>query len=1093
MKVFSKFFFAIVLTGTLLLAKEEATAQILHDISTSSLTIPGNSTNNYIIIGTTTNNYIVVNTGYRGSITLRNVNIYLSGLYSPLSIQGANNCSNLTPVSIVNIILDGTNILTSSGANGCAALQVEQGAQINISAINPFDNSTGKLLATASNISCGAGIGALIHNTFESTANSIITGGCSSPGTTAGGNIIISSGTITAQGGHGAGIGGGYKTYYDGMIVIYGGIINSTTIRHAAGIGSGCPNGKGVESCYTANSSIIVLPPSQISAYGAGSTSYLPIDSLALAGANDIVYIGDPAKPLVSVHTEDYEPKATIYVDLSQDPSISKVINTLIPKNKLDVNQVKFGIANSSGIYQFNGILQNNTTFFTDANSSKPATRGRPYLPEKTVLPSGGTVVLKLLQTNLSLLPFLSSPLDEGYTSLQGNKNAYRVKLIYSDAVPMNNVVFDLANGTNSDFESIKFFAADSITPIAQPTTLNNGNTIYISVPIQTGKKVGEYTDVLRIIGTWNGSSTGYIRQVIKQHVLHTINATICEGTNYLFKNTHLTQSGVYMDTLVSSHGTDSIIALYLTVYPIKRNTNSAKICSNDFYTFRGKQYNKTGIYSDTLTTINGCDSIFTLQLTVNKAYNIQDSRTICSNELPYSYKDTLFRVGTKTDVYIFNRKTNLGCDSIVTLSLKVNPTYYLKENITICDSELPYVYSDTTFKAGTKTGKFIFQRKSILGCDSIVTLSLKINPTYNLRENMNICGSELPFAYADTIFNVGTETGNYIFHRKNILGCDSIVTLSIKVNPAYNINKKLTIWDTELPYTYTDTIFKIGTKTGYYKLYHKTLNGCDSIITIALTVLPTFHTELKPIPQICGDDANFILEYGITYGVVDLQSVIFDAEAHSAGFTDIIRQSAIGASITVQLPHNIQPDVYKGTIILENNESFSEKLSIIFTINYPASIILQKWNDVLALLNSSYNGGYEFSDYQWLKNGTIIPGETKSYLYIANGNLDINAKYSVEITRAKDGVKLLTCSVTPTPHSEINIYPTLLSKGVNIDIKMDNTGNAIFWNVSGSKVMEYRLQKGENTLTVPRLAGTYLLVVTANQGENKKQLIIVK
>ena len=930
MKVFSRYLFAILLINVLFLVRAETSAQITHDISKASLTIPSTSTSNYIITGNTTYNSVIVTAGYFGTITLRNVKIELSGTYSPIAIKGKNNCSNLTPVSNVYIILEGTNILTSYGSSGCAALQVEQGAQINISAINPSDNSSGTLNATVTNTSCGAGIGALIHSTnpSEATADAVITGGCYSPGTTAGGNIIISSGIITAQGGHGAGIGGGYTTYYDGMIVIYGGIINSSTIRHAAGIGSGCPNGHGVESCYTPNSSIIVLPPSQISATGAGSTSYLPISSLALAGANDIIYIGDPAKPLISVHTQDNEPKAEIYADLSQDPSISKVINALIPKNRLDLNQVKLGTTNSTGNFQFNGILQNSTTFYTNAYSSNPATLGRPYLPEKVILPMGGIVVLKLLQTNLALIPFHSSALDEYFTVAQASKKSYRVKLVYSDSVPLNNVVIDLANGSNSDFESIHFYAADSITPISQPTTLNSGNIIYISMPIKTGKMIGEYTDVLRIIGTWNGYTTGYIRQVIKQTVIHRIYATICEGNKYYFKNTYLTQNGIYMDTLVSSHKTDSIIALNLTVNPIKRNTILAKICSNEFYNFHGKQYNQTGIYNDTLTSVNGCDSIVKLQLTVN---------------------------------------------------------------------------------------------------------------------------------------------------------------------PAYKIYKHLTIWDNQLPYAYTDTIFKSGTKTRDYIIYRKTVNSCDSITTLSLKVLPTFHAEIKPIPTICGDDPNFLIEYGITYGSVDWQSVIFDSKAHSAGFTDITRQPATGASITVQLPPNILPEVYTGTVILENNETYTEKSQVVFTINYPSSIILQKWNDVLALLNSSYNGGYEFSSYQWYKNEIMIPGETKSYLYIKTDNLDMNSKYSVAVTRVKDGVKSFTCSISPTLHTDIKIYPTLVPKSDNIDIKMDNAGKAVIWNISGLKVMEQTLQKGENTIIAPGLTGTYLLEVITEQGEVKKQLIIVK
>jgi hypothetical protein len=45
----------------------------------------------------------------------------------------------------------------------------------------------------------------------------------------------------------------------------------------------------------------------------------------------------------------------------------------------------------------------------------------------------------------------------------------------------------------------------------------------------------------------------------------------------------------------------------------------SATICSNQPYNFNGQQLNVQGVYKDTLTTVNGCDSIVTLSLTVNQ------------------------------------------------------------------------------------------------------------------------------------------------------------------------------------------------------------------------------------------------------------------------------------------------------------------------------------------------------------------------------------------------------------------------------------------------------------------------------------------
>ena len=47
----------------------------------------------------------------------------------------------------------------------------------------------------------------------------------------------------------------------------------------------------------------------------------------------------------------------------------------------------------------------------------------------------------------------------------------------------------------------------------------------------------------------------------------------------------------------------------------------------------------------------------------------------------------------------------------------------------TICSNELPYRWGEVTFtEAGTETQTFV----SSVGCDSTVTLTLHVNPSYN-------------------------------------------------------------------------------------------------------------------------------------------------------------------------------------------------------------------------------------------------------------------------------------------------------------------------------------------------------------------------
>ena len=753
MKLHKLFIFLLLVTAN---AGLTAQTVITHDISIGSLVIAGNSNDNYIITGVTTSNYVEVQTGYQGVITLKNLDITLTGAAnSPIAIRGQNKCSNLTPVTNVDIILEGINIVnykgTSISHSSYAAFQIEQGAQINISE-NPC--YPGSLTATVTNSSShlygGAGIGAMNHGypsggSFNDATDTVpIIGNCAVKAT-AGGNIVISSGTVTACGSHGAGIGGAYNTYYNGMIVVYGGTINASANYHAAGLGSGCPTGNGIVTCYTANSAIIALPPAQITATGATAAVGVPAASLGLAGTNYIIYIGDVAKPVVTVHTEDFEPYADIYADLSLNPDIARVFNAIIPQNRFDIRNVKFGQTDANGLFQFHGIFNGNTTFFTDATSSQPSTLGRIYAPETAQLPAGGTVILKRMLMDISVFSFPSNPLPEGYSASHAFTNACGIKIIYDDTVPMTNIVFDIAGGVASDFSTngIKFYASDSITQILPPTTLSKGDTIYVVIPLTTGKLTGYYTDVFRFLGMQDTTSTGYVRQKLGQHV-YFVDTTknICQGDSILFNGNYYKETGYYYDTLQTVWGCDSIVALHLVIDFFDIDIYDT-ICKGDSVLFGGKYYGETGIYTDSLkTTISGCDSIVTLNLYVNTSSYTSIFDTICVGEF---YTENGFNEST-AGIYTQILQNSSICDSIVVLTLCVIPKDTTLIFDTICKGE---VYKKNGFN-DSLSGIYMQNLQNRYGCDSTVILNLTVNPTpvaaFEANPQETLLGKEIQF-----------------------------------------------------------------------------------------------------------------------------------------------------------------------------------------------------------------------------------------------------------------------------------------------------------------------------------------------------------
>lgn len=486
----------------------------------------------------------------------------------------------------------------------------------------------------------------------------------------------------------------------------------------------------------------------------------------------------------------------------------------------------------------------------------------------------------------------------------------------------------------------------------------------------------------------------------------------------------------------------------------------------------------------------DGCDASDTLTVNVVASpVRTKDSVSVCSNELPFVWNGKSYTSsGIVTDTIV----SSLGCDSIVTMSISIIPSYLFTENRVICQNELPYSYRDTVFQTGTASGLYVLKRKTTLGCDSVFQLTLTVHPSYNLKNSASMCADGFPYVYADTVFQAGTVSGGYKFARKSVNGCDSIVTLTLTVHPLVTTVLNDTVEQNQV---YTGYGFSIpgqtvcGTYT--YSQALKTIYGCDSTVTLNLVVSPNFSAQMRAAPQICADDGSFTLTYDLLSGNVETHSLVFDSIAKTAGFADIVQQTATG-DIDVPLPSNVTPNIYNASVKLYN-ETVTKTLPVSFTVDYASSVILQKWNDVLALLNSGYNGGYNFTDFQWYKNGQAIDGATKSYLYVANAQLDTAAEYCVKVTRASDGVTLFTCPLKPTLHTDITVYPTVLSQASNVSIKIEGAGTAVLYHISGLRLKSQVLTDGVNSMTVPDKAGTYLLTITNGQGESKKQLLIVK
>ena len=299
-------------------------------------------------------------------------------------------------------------------------------------------------------------------------------------------------------------------------------------------------------------------------------------------------------------------------------------------------------------------------------------------------------------------------------------------------------------------------------------------------------------------------------------------------------------------DTLTNAAGCDSVVTLHLTVNPTYTMTDAQNICSSLLpYTWNGVTFNAAGDTTVTLQTINGCDSIVTMTLNVNPSYNVTDEATICASLLPYAWNGVTFNAAGTQNVTL---EAVNGCDSVVTMTLTVNLTYNVTDATVICASELPYTWNGIEF---TEAGTQIATLQTVDGCDSVVSMTLTVNPIYNVTDVATICASELPYTWNGVEF---TEAGTQIATLETVSGCDSVVTMILTVNPTFSVTNTRTICQSELPYSWNGVLF---TAAGTQNVTLSTVNGCDSLVTMTLMVNPTYNTTDSAV--IChGDSYNF-------------------------------------------------------------------------------------------------------------------------------------------------------------------------------------------------------------------------------------------
>ena len=246
-------------------------------------------------------------------------------------------------------------------------------------------------------------------------------------------------------------------------------------------------------------------------------------------------------------------------------------------------------------------------------------------------------------------------------------------------------------------------------------------------------------------------------------------NVQICSDSSYAVGNSIYNITGTYSDTLVNYFGCDSVVNTNLTVNQSYNINNNDTICNGEILIVGSSQYNQSGIYTDILGSVSGCDSAITTNLLVLPTSSFMQTLSFCSGDSVIVGSNIYTQTGIYTDIL----SSANGCDSTITTDLTVFVSSSVSNFQGICEGETYWIGNSSY----TMPGSYIDILTSLNGCDSVVNTNLTVYPLPVINNNYVICEGDIVTVGNNTY----SQEGDYTDTLQTIYGCDSVINSYIQ------------------------------------------------------------------------------------------------------------------------------------------------------------------------------------------------------------------------------------------------------------------------------------------------------------------------
>jgi gliding motility-associated-like protein len=433
------------------------------------------------------------------------------------------------------------------------------------------------------------------------------------------------------------------------------------------------------------------------------------------------------------------------------------------------------------------------------------ATRSVQVYPLPNVSISGEAQVCRGGSVQLSALPNSSS--YSYHWSTGANSRTIRVSPTEDTVYTV--VVTSSQACTSSATKEVRVYLSDTTRyrdTICWNGSFQDGN-FTINGPLEPGNH--NYTRTYSSAASCDSVVILYLTVLTKPFELKY--DTACNS--YSWRGRTYNRSGTYMDTLTDGDGCMQVDTLHLIVYHADSESFEKDTCSS--YTWRGHVYTQSGVYLDTLSDLQGCQQVDTLRLTIYHAVSESFVKDTCTS---YLWRGHVY---TQSGTYLDTLADEHGCTQVDTLRLTIYhavPESFEKDTCSF------YTWRGRTYR---QSGTYLDTLTDGHGCRQVDTLHLTIYHAVSQNLTKDTCSF---YTWRGRTYR---QSGVYMDTLTDGHGCTQVDTLRLTIYNPEPSAERVIICE---PNTYTWHGFQYDV-TGVHTHGYMDQHNCHCVDTLYLTV----------------------------------------------------------------------------------------------------------------------------------------------------------------------------------------------------------------------------------------------------------------